>query len=95
MPIRWSGLTVAKAMDEVENLLNQADPFLAEAETKARKATGIACLPQYMDQRLHRLAYTIEDRRRMREATNAVRNAIPQDAIEAERQAGRQQAFSL
>lgn len=95
MPIRWNALEVTEAMDEVEKLLNQAEPFLAEAEAKARKATGIANLPQYMDQRVHRLIYTIEARERIRDSISGIRKCIPQDAIVAEKQAGKQQGLEL
>jgi hypothetical protein len=53
MPIKWSALEVAQAMDEVEKLLGQAEPFLAEAQDKATEARRIAYLPQYLDQRVH------------------------------------------
>jgi len=95
MPIRWSAVEVAEAMDEVEVLLDQAEPFLAEAETRAGKATGIHNLPEYISQRVHRLIFTIEDRRRMRTAVSQVRIAIPKDAMAVERQASRTQRLEL
>jgi hypothetical protein len=95
MPIKWSALEVAEAMDQVEELLDQAEPFLAEAETKARKATGIAYLPQYLDQRLRRLIETIRRRDSTRNAIAGIRKNIPQGAMEAERQAGRQPRFNM
>jgi len=90
MPVKWSALEIAEAMDEVEKLLDQAEPFLAEAEAKARKATGISYLPQYMEHRLGWLIDAIERRSRARDTIARVRKDIPQDAIEAERQAGNQ-----
>ena len=95
MPIRWSAFDLAQAMDEVERLTTEAEPFLAEAESKARKATGIANLPQYMDQRLRRLIYTIERRQDIGSAITRIRESIPQDAIEAERHSGKQQNLGL
>ena len=95
MPIRWSAVEVAEAMDEVEVLLDQAEPFLAEAETRAGKATGIHNLPEYISQRVHRLIFTIEDRRRMPTAVSGVRNAIPEDALAAERQSSRTERLDL
>ena len=95
MPIRWSAVEVVEAMDEVEGLLDQAEPFLAAAETKARKATGICNLPEYMSQRVHRLVFTIEDQRRIRTAVSRLRNAIPEDALAAERQASRTERLDL
>jgi hypothetical protein len=85
-------------MDEVERQLNLAESFLAEAELKAGQATCISNLPEYMRQRLGRLIFTIPRRREMKDAITSVRNSIPEEAIEAERQrlkAGRQQRLEL
>jgi hypothetical protein len=95
MVVKWSALTLAEAMDEVEKLLDQAEPFLVAAEAKALKAADIAYLPQYMDRRLHRLRDTIRGRANARDSIARIRKDIPPDAVEAERQAGRQDAFSL
>ncbi len=95
MPIKWSALQVAEAMDEVEKLLDQAEPFLAEAQAKVGKATGIRNLPQYMSQRIQGLIYAIEARGRIKDSISGVLNCIPQDAIEADRQAGKQQGLEL
>jgi len=95
MPIRWSAVEVVEAMDEVEALLNQAEPFLVEAQTRAGKALGTKNLPEYMSQRVHRLVFTIEDQRRIRTAVSGVRNAIPENALAAERQASRTQRLEL
>ncbi|MBA7605052.1 hypothetical protein ES703_12180 [subsurface metagenome] len=95
MPIKWSALEVAEAMDEVGKLLDQAEPYLAEAQEKVRKATGIAYLPQYLDQRLGRLIYTIEARENIRRAITGIRNCIPEGAVEADRQAGKQRGLGL
>jgi len=95
LPIRWSALKVAEAMDEVERLFNQAEPFLADAKAKAGKATGITNLPQYMTERLRRLIYTIDRSQDIRGSIARIREDIPQDAIEAEKQAGKQQGFDL
>ena len=95
MPIKWSALEVAEAMDEVERLLNQAEPFLAEAQSKVERALGIVYLPQYMDQRLRRLIEMIRRRDSTRDAIAGILKNIPPDAIKAERQAGKQQGFEL
>jgi len=95
MPIRWSALEVAEAMDEVEELASKAEPFLADAEARVRKATGITNLPQYMSQRFRRLICTIEYRQNIRTSIASIRGSIPKGAIEAERQAGRQQSLGL
>ncbi len=95
MPIKWSALEVAEAMDEVERLLNQAEPFLADAEIRVGQAKCTPNLPKYMHQNLGRLIYTVKARAAIRRAIESVRNDIPQDAIEAERQTGKQQGFDL
>jgi len=86
MPIKWSGIKVNKAMDEVEQQLDLAESFLAQAEAKAREATRIAKLPDYMDQRLGRLIFTIKRRDDMKAAVKSVRETIPDGAIEAEQE---------
>ena len=86
MPIRWSAVKVSEAMDEVLQQLDLAESFLAEAEEKARAATRIPDLPDYMDQRLGRLIYTVEGRNAMKAAIESVRENIPDGAIEAERE---------
>lgn len=95
MPIKWSALAVCEAMDEVEVLLVQAALPLAEAKTRVEKATGIAHLPGYMEQRLRRLLFTIDRMQDVRGAIARVREVIPQDALTAERQAGKQQLLEL
>lgn len=85
MPIRWSAGEVSDAMDDVEKLLDQAEPILAEAEQRARKATGISNLPDYMTDRLQRLIYTIKARDRMKDGIDGIRKDIPQDALAADR----------
>jgi hypothetical protein len=95
MSIKWSALAVSEAMDEVEGLLARAALPLTEAKTRVGKATGIAHLPGYMDQRLRRLLFTIDRMQDIRGAIDRVREDIPQDALTAERQAGKQQLLEL
>jgi hypothetical protein len=95
MPIKWSALEVAEAMDEVEELASKAEPFLADAEARVRKATGITNLPEYMSQRFRRLIYTIEYRQNIPTFIARIRESIPKGAVEAERQTGRQQSLGL
>lgn len=95
MPIRWSALEVAKAMDEVEEFASKAEPFLADAEARVRKATGITNLPEYMSQHFRRLIYTIEYRQNIGTSIASIRGSIPKGAIEGEHQAGRQQSLGL
>ena len=86
MPIRWSALEVDQAMSEVEAQYNLASSFLAEAKTKAEDARKIAHLPQYMDQRLARLVFTIERCSDIKAAAQSIRSAMPDGAVEAERE---------
>jgi hypothetical protein len=86
MPIKWSTVRVSEAMDEVEHQVSLADAFLSEAKTKAEAARKIACLPQYVDQRLVRLICDIERIDNIRSAIEAVRKSIPEGAIEAEQE---------
>ena len=96
MPIRWSALQLAEAVDEIERVIAQAEPFLAEAEKKTRRALGIPSLPEYMAERLRRLEFLVG--RNLQDATGMtakVREHIPKDAIEAERHSGKQQGLGL
>jgi len=86
MPIKWSAVKVSEAMDDVERQINLAESFLAEAKVKAEVARAIADLPQYIDQRLIRLTYDIQRIDNVRSAIEAVRQSIPDGAIEAERE---------
>ena len=95
MLIRWSALEVAEVMNEVEALINQAEPFLAEAEEKAKQAKEIRNLPEYMMEHLGRLIFTIERRQDIRLAIANTRKTLPEGAVEAERKRGPQQQLSL
>lgn len=94
MPIRWSALKVSEAMDQAEHQVNLAMVFLAEAKSIAGRAKGIDNLPGYIDQELDRFIWEIEraigggsaePAGRLKAAIEAVRKAIPDGAIEAER----------
>lgn len=89
MPITWSAVKVSEAMDEVLLQLGLAESFLAEAEKKAREATQIPDLPEYMHSRMESLIFTIERRSYMKAAIESVRQDIPSGAIEAERDRGK------
>jgi len=86
MPIKWSAVRVCEVMDEVEHQVNLAESFLSEAKVKAEIARKIADLPQYIDQRIIRLICDIERIDNVRSAIEAVRQSIPDGAIEAERE---------
>ena len=66
--------------------VNLAESFLAEAKVKAEAARKIADLPQYIDQRLIRLTCDIQRIDNVRSSIEAVRQSIPDGAIEAERE---------
>ena len=86
MPIKWSAIKVSEAMDDVERQINLAESFLAEAREKAEIAGKIADLPQYVDQRLVRLICDIERIDNVKSSIEAVRQIIPDGAIETERE---------
>jgi len=96
MPIKWSALRVSEAMDMVEEFVNQAVEPLEQARIVTNEARKIANLPQYLDQRLARLIIDIERIDYIRTSIDAVRNDLPDGAIEAEKKSeshGRQPAL--
>ena len=84
MPIKWSALRVSEAMEMVEGFANQAAEPLEQAKLVASEARNIANLPQYLDQRIVRLTIDIERIDYIRASINAVRNDLPDGAVEAE-----------
>jgi len=84
MPIKWSAIKVSEDMDDIERQINLAESFLAEARVKAEVARKIDDLPQYVDQRLIRLTYDIQRIDNVKSSIEAVRQSIPDGAIEAE-----------
>ena len=99
MPIKWSALKVAEAMDMAEEFINQAAEPLEQAKLVAVEARKIANLPQYVDQDIARLISEIERAiggsqwepiGRLRATIESVRKSIPDGAIEAERDSARQ-----
>ena len=89
MAIKWSAVKVSEAMDGVEQQVLLADQFIAEAKTKAQEAKGISNLPQYMEQRLNRLTDQLDRMEYIKGAITAIRNDIPDGAIEAEQAQGK------
>ncbi len=85
MPIKWSALRVSEAMDMVEEFVNQAAEPLEQAKIVANEARNIANLPQYLDQRLARLAIDIERIDYIKSSIEAVRRDLPDEAIESEK----------
>ena len=96
MPIKWSALRVSEAMDMVEEFVDQTAEPLEQAKIVANEARNIPNLPQYLDQRLVRLIIDIERIDYVRNSINAVRNDLPNGAVEAEKKSesyGRQPAL--
>ena len=89
MPIKWSAVKVSEAMDEVEKQVSLAEVFFAEARAKASVALNIADLPGYMEGRIRRLIGDIDRIDYVKDAITAIRNTIPDGAIEAEQERAR------
>ncbi|MFC1985746.1 hypothetical protein ACFLWC_01985, partial [Chloroflexota bacterium] len=81
----WSALRVSKAMDMVEEFVNQAVEPLEQAKIVANEARNIDDLPQYLDQRLTRLIIDIERIDYIKSSIEAVRRDLPGGAIESEK----------
>jgi len=80
----------------VEGYIDQAAEPLDQAKIVASEARNIANLPQYLDQHLVRLIIDIERIDYIRASINAVRNDLPDGAVEAEKKSeshGRQPAL--
>jgi len=73
-------------MDEVERQVSLAEAFFAEAKARAEEAKKIDNLSQYMTERLYRLIDQIGRIDNVKGAIEATRSAIPDGAIEAERE---------
>jgi len=86
MAIKWSAVKVSEAMDEVEAQISLADQFFAEAQKKANEARSIPNLAGYMDDRLIGLLSEIDRIERIKDRIQSVRKAIPEGAIEVERE---------
>lgn len=96
MPITWSAVKVSEAMDEVDDLVAEAKLVLDRAYDKVKEATKISDLPDYMQERLNRLMYSITARSSdVHSSVRAVRGDIPDGALEAERKRGDQGKLTL
>ena len=85
MPIKWSALRVSEAMDMVEEFISQTVEPLDHAKIVTNEARNIVNLPQYLDQRLVRLIIDIERIDYIRNSIKAVRDDLPDEAIESEK----------
>jgi len=87
MPIKWSALKVSEAMDEAELQLTCAQPFIDQALATVQEAKRIPNLAGYMGDRLARVEWDIKEKfNRIKASIESVRKAIPEGAIEAERE---------
>jgi len=86
MEIAWKALPVSERMDGVERRLCEIEPLVAEALAQVRLARQGQKLPQYLTQRLTSLEYELSNALpKLRNKVKSVREAIPKDALEAER----------
>ena len=85
MSIKWSALKVSEAMDMVEEFINEAAEPLEQAKVVATEARKIDGIPQYVDERLIHLITDIERIDYVRNAIEAVRESLPDGAVEEEK----------
>jgi hypothetical protein len=94
MPIKWSALKVAEAMNMAEEYINQSVEPLEQARIVAREALNIPNMPQYVTQHLLRIIGEIdrviggsqwEPVGRLKAGIQAVRESLPDGAVEDER----------
>jgi len=85
MPIRWSARKVAESLDEMERLLDEAEPILRECQAKASETAKLPNLAGYMEQPLMMLAdrvnYTLNY---LRGRISRVREYIPKNELAKE-----------
>jgi len=87
VPIKWSAVRVSEAMDEVELQLACAQPFIDQALATVQEARRIPNLAGYIDERLARVEWDIKEKfNRIKASIESVRKAIPEGAIETERE---------
>ena len=99
MPIKWSALQVAEAVNMVEKYIDQAIEPLEQAKLVAVEARKLPNLPEYIDRHLSRIIGEIEritggvlpwnqqpHPGSVRTAISAIRESIPAGMVEAEQQ---------
>jgi len=86
MPIKWSAAKVDEAMTQMERELVLAEGFIDSAEARVDEVKATPNLPEYMEQRLNRLEYELKRAESIGNSIEAVRSAIPDGAIQAERE---------
>ena len=97
MPIKWSAVRVMEAADMLEKHINAAIEPLECAKDVANAALEIPNIPGYLDQHFHGVLWNIDNAvRRLRDNLQSIRDSVPKDALEAEKQAsayGKQQSL--
>jgi hypothetical protein len=82
MPIRWNPATVHEALQRVEAFLDQAQPFLEQANKEAEAATRIRNLPEYMVEPLRGFSGDIQQMlSRCRKRLAILRERIPKAPV--------------
>lgn len=88
MPVRWNTWRVIEAADKIDQHIDAATEPLNCARDVAKEALQIPNLPQYLTQRIRSLITEIEYRDHgLRNKVEAIRKAVPKDAIEGDRKA--------
>ena len=86
MAIAWKALPVVQHLDKVSGRLDEIEPLIAEAKAEVRLARQGKNLPEYLTQKLSGLeddlGYLLT---KCRSRVESVRQAIPTDALEKER----------
>ena len=85
MSIKWSALQVNEAMDMVEDFINEASASLEKASIVVKEAGKIPNLPQYINERLVTLGYSINRIQDVRRCIKVVRDTLPDGAVEDEK----------
>ena len=89
MPIRWKAIPVVEAMDRIEETLKAVSSEVEKCRQEALEASRGANLPDYLLERIRTLEYTLrETMSRLQDRVDSVRKAIPEGAVERERNRG-------
>ena len=89
MPIAWKAIPVAEAMDRIEETLQAVSPEVEKCRQEVLEASRGANLPEYLLQKINTLQYTLKETlSRLLDKVDSVRKAIPEGAVERERNRG-------
>jgi len=58
--IRWSAFQLSKSLDEIEKLVDEAEPLLKQLQQKATETAKLPNLAGYISQPLETFSYKIE-----------------------------------